>query len=605
MGEGFLKKIIIFAFIASFALGNFLTLPKKAKALDPATAVSAASTIGDIIGATGGLSDTLGKIPGIGKIFKSGLIGGSGKKVVPVFDVGTNPFIQTKEGIADSIVFMAAKFLIRQIVDDLSDWLRGGAEGKPRFIQDFGEYLKEAGDNAGGLLLEQILKDNAKLLCEPWRAQIVLDVFRPRRDDFEFRAECKISDIVKAAKKAGVDVSINDMYDNFNIGGWGGFMAMSLTEGGNPIGDYLITLEQKENRIAFETKKKELEATINKGLKISTCVNKFTGKSGKEFCIKSEIGTPGAAIEQVLGKVFGSEISQLELADEINELISAAIEGIRVRNLWRGRGIAKSRFSGGDAGWLFDSSWCEQYGIDPKECKQWSPPTGGTDITKTNVTITLDSYIVQERNFLIYSKNSKTLIENEILPALDRLAEEQPGLEIEIDDGQGGTATTTINGAKTYYENLLTQIIANIQKAETLVYENDQTENPIYPLYGQDWGSVGQARNNFCAAALEIQNVRTLVRKGLEIFCTDNEIELQNLERYVENDLPTIIDDSSAALNWRNYLQTKNKELRNLLLDATLSAPEFIIPADNSIIYMTEPIKFDWTDAGLVFAADN
>ena len=251
------QKIILSAFLLIILIGGFAAgLAKKAKAVDPVTAVMVADQIAEITGIKGEISDKLGKIPGIGKLFSKGTIGSSGKKVVPVFDIGLNPFIQAKEGVGDSIVTMAAKFLIRKIVDDLADWLRGGAEGKPRFIQDFGKYLKEAADNAGGLLLEQILKDDAKLLCEPWRLQIVLDVFRPQRDSFEFDAECKISDIIAAAKKAGVDVTIEDSIEDFSIGGWDALLTMSLDDGSNPIGSYFRTLGELEKRTAFETEKK-------------------------------------------------------------------------------------------------------------------------------------------------------------------------------------------------------------------------------------------------------------------------------------------------------------------------------------------------------------
>lgn len=321
------KKIIVFLLITSFMLSNFLLFSEKSFAISEPGG-------GGVFdgGGIGGLISGACNFMGGG--FASGLfqfgtsalgLSSSGGGSVPVDDTKNNP----KEQCLDKIAWLAAKYMIRKITDDLARWIRGGANGKPRFIQDFKKYLIDTADNAGGLLLEQILgKEDAQLLCRPWRFQIVNDIFdKVKRGKFSFKAQCKVSEIID---------NFEDFYEDFTNGGWSAFLTMALDDGSNPIGSYLMTLSEKEKREAFVLKSGELEATINKGMLPGVCLQNFAGGvTSKNYCTKGRILTPGAAIEETIVNVFGTDLKQLELADEFNELIAAAFDAIRMRRLWK------------------------------------------------------------------------------------------------------------------------------------------------------------------------------------------------------------------------------------------------------------------------------
>lgn len=327
-----IKKIVLLSVILSLILSNFTFFPKETFALsedggDGDITPGGVGIIEGIFNTLCGVSNTPASIGH--SLFNNGLTflsgDGGGGAEVPVDDKKNN----AKEKYQDCIAWMAAKFMVRKIVDDLAKWIRGGANGKPRFIQDFGKYLTEAADTASGLLLEQILgKEDAQLLCKPWRMQIVLDIFdKVKRDKFSFKAQCKISDIIE---------NYEEFYDDFSKGGWPAFLTVVLDDGSNPIGSYLMTLSEKEKRESFALNKADLEAKVNQGSLPGICLQSFvSGVTGKKNCVRSKILTPGAAIIEMLPETFSTELRQLEAADEINELVAAVIDAIRMKRFWR------------------------------------------------------------------------------------------------------------------------------------------------------------------------------------------------------------------------------------------------------------------------------
>lgn len=329
------KNIITSAVLLSLILSNFAFLPSVTYALQSGpegsgAGIPGASSLGPIGRILGGACGILagGFMSGLIEMGVSSLTSSTGLEgggEVPVNDLKNN----SKEQCMDKIAWRMAKYLIRQIVDDLAVWIRSGANGKPRFIQNFKDYLYEAADNAGGLLLEQILgKENAKLLCEPWRLKITFDLFdKFKRNKYSFKAQCKISEILDQ------DAFLAD----FNRGGWPAFLMTALDDGSNPMGSYLLTQHEKERREYFELEAAKLEAKTNKGALPGVCIEsqKTRTKPATKTCLRSEILTPGAAIIDMLPEVFATDLKQLEIADELNEIIAATIDAIRMKRFWQ------------------------------------------------------------------------------------------------------------------------------------------------------------------------------------------------------------------------------------------------------------------------------
>lgn len=588
------KKIALFSLLAIFATTNILIYPFEAFALSASGGMGAFAAgascygidtitgkmksygeklLGETI--TSGISkaknavvdkakkvfkdvfgnkakDTAGEI--FGPFLPPSVLGGGGAEYVPVSvqdkdafkdflsefkdykkqQLGYKKDEKTKERCLDSIVNQAAKFLIRKMVDDLANWLRNGAQGKPRFIQDFGAYLKEAGDVAGGLFLEQLLGDTS-LLCEPWRLDITASL--PRRKGFNFDTQCRISGIIDAYNQSGINVDINgnrlpditieDSFNDFSKTGWLGFFSATFN---NPIFDYLKADAELMRRMEAEKEKRILEAQVNQGLLISTCVKEYAGLGGKK-CLKTEITSPGVAIAGAVNKLFNGEIDELFLADEINELIAAAIDGIKARRLWSGEGVSGFSSSGGRGGWLSDD--------DPINTGDdiFNPP----NITKDTLLSTLEDFIFEERDYLMLKKESKKVIETEIITLLN-------------DEKQ-----------KEDLEKQLIAINRQITESESLVYEkgSDPIENLLKDKY-PEWTANTEQKEAFCAEPEAVSNaIRLLPMTKAEVICAEDDSKIEELADLINNDLPFMLGTASdAASEYENLISLRN-ELRS------------------------------------------
>ncbi len=458
-----------------------------------------------------------------------------------------------KERCEDSIVSQMAKFLIRKMVDDLAKWIRGGAQGKPRFIQDFGKYLSEAGDVAGGLFLEQLMGD-ASPLCEPWKLDIALNL--PKRKGFSFDAQCKISEIVNAYNLSGINVDINgnpvnitieDSFNDFSKTGWAGYFTMIFN---NPIGDTLDALQELENRKNLAKEKAKLEAQVNQGLLISSCTKEFNGLGGKK-CSKWEITTPGVAIASAVGKLFPSNIDELFLADEINELVAATIDGIKSRRLWSDEGVSGFSSSGGRGGWLSDD--------DPLNTGEdiFNPPNIILDSTEESLISALDDFIFEETDYLTLKQESLKVINTEILVMMDDLIAKTKKKKDKKD----------LEKQKKDFEKQIIVIDRQITESKSLVYEKDG--DPIEKLLTikyPNWVFDTEQREDFCAEPTANSNeLRLLPMTKAEVICAVDQDKINELADFINNDLYLMLGSASDAASEYENITSVRSDLRDRL----------------------------------------
>lgn len=589
-----LKKFFAFLILTSFALSNILIYPFTARALSVSTSefvpmLAAGANCFGISTITNKITGIFGDIILGGSTSGSGLVstvtggGLSGAHGVPVttfaddgggayYNLMTNWTThqrtrkdeeKRKERCEDSIVNQMAKFLIRKLVDDLAQWLRGGMNGKPRFIQNFGAYLREAGDIAGGIFLEQLLGDTS-LLCKPWRFDVSLEL-KHSRQGFSFQTQCRISQIVDAFNKSGginidingkaiTDTTVENSFDDFSRTGWLGFIAATFN---NPMYDFMKSDAELMRRIEAAKEKSTLEAKVNQGLLLSTCVKDFTGFGGKK-CLKTEITSPGVAIAGAVGKLFNGEVDELFLADEINELIVAAIDGIKARRLWSDEGVTGLSTSGGNTGWLADN--------DPQNAgarDTFNPP----DSTKDTLIFQIESLITEEQQYLSYKKQSKAIIENDIIPMLDQL----------ILKATKQTVKNSLKSQKNAAQSQLTEINKQITDALTIVYEpgTDPIENLLTSTY-PEWSVNAEQKTAFCAESIVVSGTaRLLSATKANLICAENNTVLNDMANLINNTLPLLIGSSSAALSeYKELVNLKNSLSSQLGTNSPLGSHE-------------------------------
>lgn len=286
-----------------------------------------AGFLDQIKGATNFISSFSG-VPGV-----TGVSGGGGTvgSRVPVFDEATKA-IQDKEvgtkkinipglgktnlpvpgvsGSLDSAFYALARMAINKITKDVVEWIRtGGRDGKPLFITNWEDFLKDVANEASGIFIEDFKLTE---ICQPFKPRLEL-ILRTGRDPYYRRAQCTIKDVAR---------NVENFYRDFKQGGWKTWFEITLVPQNNFYGAYYLALEEKLIRETGALEAKKSEAIAGGGFLGAEICATYRDNT----CIKWEITSPGTLVQDQLEEVFGSDIRQLELADEIDEIIAAAFQ---------------------------------------------------------------------------------------------------------------------------------------------------------------------------------------------------------------------------------------------------------------------------------------
>lgn len=281
-----------------------------------------------------------------------------------------------KEHILDSIAYLLAKSILRGITAQTVNWINSGFKGSPAFITNPERFFRDQAD----LQLEAILGDQLDGLCRPFQLQVRLALiktylqearppvctFDKIRRNFENFGD----DLTKGGWKDWFDytqIDANNPYgayyqarDFINVQiasnqqqetkqlDWGkGFLSFKRCKSKDPNrGSRRVNqFEANPNARSADQGQSDLDygnpgridgspydadgnfvdsnPDLDQNATIDTSYDIYD--PSEDYCPQEdqEILTPGSVIEGQLGKVLGSSIDQLELADEINEIVSA------------------------------------------------------------------------------------------------------------------------------------------------------------------------------------------------------------------------------------------------------------------------------------------
>lgn len=236
----------------------------------------------------------------------------------------------------DGIAWLIAKIIIKQITASIVTWINQGfPDGGPGFISNPEAFFADVVDQEIGAF---IYGSDLGFLCSPFQLEIrgALDFRKP----FRQRAQCTLTQIV-----GNIDNFINGIETQIGgAGGWNGWFSMTTQPQNNPYGAYEIARGELEVRIAGKTVLQGKIADWGKGFlsfsdpiceanksrarEIANDVNQDSEirRRNSQLTVSScPIRTPGSFIESQLSNALGTDIRQLELADEINEIVTAAL----------------------------------------------------------------------------------------------------------------------------------------------------------------------------------------------------------------------------------------------------------------------------------------
>ena len=225
---------------------------------------------------------------------------------IPITGAQVAPFAGSS---ADSLAMILLKPLIQNFTNSLVEWINSGFQGGPLFVTDPANFFIGVADRTEG---EFIAGSDLAFLCSPFALQIRLALNLNYSAAFRDQIACTLTGVID-----NVDNFIND----FEQGGWAGWF--SLTQNNNPYATYLAAQSELDIRLLSAQGIEGLKLNWGQGfLSWQDCVQE--DQNGK--CVKySEVKTPGKVIESQLSQALGSNLRQLELAQEFDQIVAALV----------------------------------------------------------------------------------------------------------------------------------------------------------------------------------------------------------------------------------------------------------------------------------------
>lgn len=285
-----------------------------------------------------------------------------------------------KELIEDCLIWALKAALIEALTGRTVNWVQTGMDGNPAFVTNVNESLRSVADKAAGAYISSVVP----LLCSPFQVDVQLaltELYRQsQRIDYFSRVSCPLSQITD---------NIEDFTNgNFYAGGWEAWYSVvtnpyssrigSIVAGSNEIGIRVSSATgqftqkinlgsgflSKEtqtcyltgpdgNPIQFVLDNNQVARGGGESLTYAELVEilaelGFSGgeaqavvtwnlENGGPFCKSPDTVTPGDTVKTSLELALGRNLDHIVSADEINEIINAAI-GFITSNILSGDG---------------------------------------------------------------------------------------------------------------------------------------------------------------------------------------------------------------------------------------------------------------------------
>ena len=255
------------------------------------------------------------------------------------------------EDIIDKIAASLAQVLIDNMVKSTVKWAQSGFEGNPAYVTNPEQYFTDIADGVAG---NYIAGTDLNFLCSPFQTQIRLALQRSYVQTPQF--QCTLTEVVG---------NIDAFYNDFNQGGWDGWLSMTQNDLNNPYGAFFEAQIELDSRIAKAVGLKNQQLEWNQGfLSYEQCPEgmEFVGPAtppdpdnpGPNLqpgdCLVREVTvTPGTTIKSQLDKVLPSGLEKLISVQHIDQLISSFATGLLNRYVFGSRGLFASNSTGSTA----------------------------------------------------------------------------------------------------------------------------------------------------------------------------------------------------------------------------------------------------------------
>ncbi len=360
------KKILLAIAGLSLALSPVFTFVKTAQAQN-----FMSDNGGGIISTALGCSGILNK----GASALTGLLNTVTAKDVPVADAK----LQNVAECLNAIAYTAAKAVLAKITRSSLEWINSGFQGSPTFVQDRGSFFTSIAN-------EQVSDFTAKIAFDPKRFPFgrltAQNIVKSIQGQLDYNASVSSGNLLNNDNNPNMpyEERFNNFTDDFLYGGgWDGYLAVTQITDANPFDSYIKSVNKigttvnsaKREASPIDNVTKELQESGG-FLSLKKCIdpNDYKPESDdttftraeamaiigsanntsdpdtvgpvdvspaedaavewlrKHTCKRFQTQTPGTAISQQMNISLGIPQRQLELADTINESISAVFDAL-------------------------------------------------------------------------------------------------------------------------------------------------------------------------------------------------------------------------------------------------------------------------------------
>ena len=282
-----------------------------------------------------------------------------------IYDVGSKIGEIALKGALESL----KKRLLDQFVDGVISYIQGN--GSPKFVNDFGGFLEDAGQVAVGDVVREIGLGELCTGIDPLRFQI-----RTQTPVFSQAVSCTLDDVVG---------NIEEFGNNFLAGGWVGYQEL-LKPQNNKFGVELLFENEVQRRSAEKQQAAQQEVTAGSGfISVKQCLEwraqgtndggkivsrtfpyndpsfiepypdpsspppiLVTGINDVEWsCSEEKITTPGNALAGGLERALYSDLDYIVNSEELTTYIGAIFDAAFNRLVAEGvRGFQNIQLSG-------------------------------------------------------------------------------------------------------------------------------------------------------------------------------------------------------------------------------------------------------------------
>lgn len=293
----------------------------------------------------------------------------TGSKVEQSVETGNSTWERVRDDVLDPIAYNIAASLATKLTSSVVNWANGGFNGAPTFVQDFGQYFQQQGNQVlqSSLGTLQGLSQN-----NPFARDLALQLINSAQTG----NTSNLAQGLQFNLNQIIGPNYQQFYNNPAVGGWQGWNAIAQTQN-NPVGSLLYLNQTVKNQTVQLNQNTQLEAIGGGGfLNIKKCTKyapftstnttptTYTNNSGNfvtpdsnpgdgsvEFtggtnaatgnsnsiltnpidgqsardCLNWETQTPGSIIKGQLDKSLGVTQDRLSKVDKYKELVSASL----------------------------------------------------------------------------------------------------------------------------------------------------------------------------------------------------------------------------------------------------------------------------------------